>query len=407
MTGARRAERDAQRRERLRLPLTILVAIGLHLVGLAYIGPHSALFARLGKGTASKPVRVVNATPALQNSLRQNRAAMKAAKQETKPPTTVAQKPKTEPKPDGQLHGQIVDIPPSADNRAPDQASYLSEYNTRTERETRSRHQEHNARNVMNEPTVTQATQPNALTGKQLAAAKAIEIGPERPASAKPKTDGGAQEQALEMPRQRAHSRLALKLEPGLGTLRNQEQREAAEGNSDRLRLSVGQEQPNPETPGSAPTQGPPNVNLIPQLGVLAKVQGAPSNDYLKDVEEGEGTFLNSRQFKFASFFNRMRRGVDAEWRPLDEYRRRDPSGNIYGYRSRYTELNVHLNADGTLRNVEVARSCGVDFLDSAAVNAFQRAQPFPNPPKGLINASGEIAFQFGFHIEFNGWMHP
>jgi TonB family protein len=53
------------------------------------------------------------------------------------------------------------------------------------------------------------------------------------------------------------------------------------------------------------------------------------------------------------------------------------------------------------LKNVSVTRSSGVEFLDKEACEAFQRAQPFPNPPKQLIK-DGEISFAFGFHVEMH-----
>ena len=61
------------------------------------------------------------------------------------------------------------------------------------------------------------------------------------------------------------------------------------------------------------------------------------------------------------------------------------------------------LTPEGGLRDIEVTRSSGVDFLDNEAIAAFRRAQPFPNPPQGLIDdSSGMIDFPFGFHIEFS-----
>jgi outer membrane biosynthesis protein TonB len=41
-----------------------------------------------------------------------------------------------------------------------------------------------------------------------------------------------------------------------------------------------------------------------------------------------------------------------------------------------------------------------VDFLDRAAIEAFQKAQPFVNPPRGLADGGGEIKFTFGFYLE-------
>jgi TonB family protein len=52
---------------------------------------------------------------------------------------------------------------------------------------------------------------------------------------------------------------------------------------------------------------------------------------------------------------------------------------------------------------VSVVKSSGLDFLDRTAMDAFQRAQPFSNPPQGLADSRGEIVFTFGFYLETGG----
>ena len=81
------------------------------------------------------------------------------------------------------------------------------------------------------------------------------------------------------------------------------------------------------------------------------------------------------------------------------EYRRRDPTGNIYGVRDRATLLTIQLAPDGRLTSVQVRNSSGVDFLDSVAVEAFKMAEPFPNPPTGIQDEDGSIRFNFQFVV--------
>lgn len=292
-----------------------------------------------------------------------------------------------------ELKGQIVDIPPSKDNTPPEHARYLSEYNTRTKRETKSRHQAQTYENVMNERTVTHKSD----TSNMLSPEDSIEIGVNTPSMKQSqnqnKSGGGI---ALEIPMQKRQNRLALKLDPELGTLNNQQEQTSMSGSGNKLKLSFGKG----TEKGAANKKVPSLMDLIPSVGVLAKLSGAPSNDYLEDVEEGDGTFLNSREFKYASFFNRLKRNVSQHWRPLQEYRRRDPTGHVYGHRSRSTLLHVELYPDGKLKHVSVQKSCGLEFLDAEAIAAFQRAQPFLNPPPGLVS-DGQIVFPFGFYIQF------
>jgi TonB family protein len=82
--------------------------------------------------------------------------------------------------------------------------------------------------------------------------------------------------------------------------------------------------------------------------------------------------------------------------------RTRDPTGEIFLYKDRYTVVSVILDKGGSVKDVVVNKSCGVDFLDREAISAFRRAQPFPNPPPALLDDRGEIKFTFGFYLEVN-----
>ena len=91
-------------------------------------------------------------------------------------------------------------------------------------------------------------------------------------------------------------------------------------------------------------------------------------------------TLANGR---FASFFNRVKKQVGEHWHPEDAYRRRDPTGTIFGRQKRYTELRIQLNPDGRLTNIALMQPSGLEFLDDEAIEAFKAAQPFANPPRG------------------------
>jgi len=65
--------------------------------------------------------------------------------------------------------------------------------------------------------------------------------------------------------------------------------------------------------------------------------------------------------------------------------------------------LAVTLTNQGNVREIYVEKSSGVDFLDLEAIQSFERAQPFPNPPPGLVQADASVRFQFGFFLEMSG----
>ena len=127
------------------------------------------------------------------------------------------------------------------------------------------------------------------------------------------------------------------------------------------------------------------------------------TNDALKDIEEGEGTFLNTFAFKYASFFNRIKRDVSDNWNPFAAARRHDPSLKEL-YKDRSTRLYVVLDEAGKILSIRINKSSGVDFLDEEAIAAFERCSKFENPPKGMIKES-KIEFYFGFEVKLERGM--
>ncbi len=295
--------------------------------------------------------------------------------------------------------GQIVDVAPTPDSSMPKDARYLSEHNTNVEKESVSRYQRKDYQVAQSRPTVAEYSRGKSSSkpsepGKQELAMVTRKQG-RKSAPAK------AESMAFEIPDMKRRQSLKLKLDLSAGALSTYQASEAISGNSDRLRLRPGKlaDKLFPDGDGGEDQQ---TVAMFkrPSLEKLDMITGAPANDHLKDLPKGEETLLNSREFRYATFFNRIKRGVSENWRPGQAYVRHDPYGNIYGVKDRYTVLAVRLDAEGDLKDVSVAESSGVGFLDDAAITAFQGASPFPNPPTGLVESDGTIRFQFGFFFE-------
>ncbi len=107
------------------------------------------------------------------------------------------------------------------------------------------------------------------------------------------------------------------------------------------------------------------------------------------------------KRWKYWSFFDDTKKRVAQVWHPDAEFRLRDPTGKIFGRENRFTVVKVTLAPDGTLRDVVVTKSCGVDFVDDLAIKAFREAQPFPGAPPGLVDPQSQlITFRFGFNFE-------
>ncbi len=111
------------------------------------------------------------------------------------------------------------------------------------------------------------------------------------------------------------------------------------------------------------------------------------TDDYLPHMAIGANTLLNTREYKYASFFERIREKLNHQWQ--NRLRREMEGLYLQGVRGfsgeRLTKLRVILDAKGTVKRIIKEGSAGYVELDRAAVGAFQAAAPFPNPPKDLL----------------------
>lgn len=314
-------------------------------------------------------------------------------------PTPEAQKPPEEQKPETLPKGQVVDVAPGNDEKPSDDAKYLAEHNNKVGKQTRSKDQTAFYKNAM--PKRTTTLPPSETTGHDNVSKPSV-AGNQGLGNDNRAKQEGKQAGHFDVPTAEKRDRVAMLQNDKHGEVQNQQESEGVKGNSNRLRITPGPQGGGEEESASEGKKGDRNVaNLMPSAATLDKISGAAANDKLDDVEEGEGTYLNTREFKFASFFNRVKQSVGEHWDPSSPLRERDPEGKIYAYKDRYTMLSVTLDPSGRLKQVTVEKSCGVDFLDTEAVAAFERAQPFPNPPPGLLD-HGEVHFTFGFFLEVN-----
>ncbi len=294
----------------------------------------------------------------------------------------VVKKEEKKKEPPAQAPGQVVDVAPG-NNQIDEKARFAAETDNKVTKETKAKDQTQNYKNAAPKRTSSKQIDSEGVSdATELSIAGNNGMGNDD----RPVKDAEMQSLAMKIPDIKKQNEVALKSPndkgPGVNVA-NREEREAMKGNSDRWGLTPGGFKALQEaSAGHIGLEGQPN--LLPSAAVLDKVTGAAPNDFLKDTDEGDGTYLNTRQWKYASFFNRVKQSINQTWHPAEELRMRDPSGQIYGGRDRYTIVNVTLDANGRLKDTYVEKSSGVDFLDLEAVKAFERAQPFPNPPPGL-----------------------
>ena len=120
----------------------------------------------------------------------------------------------------------------------------------------------------------------------------------------------------------------------------------------------------------------------------------SPSN-YLPDVQMGESTLLNTKEYAYAPFFIRMKQSLDRVWSPQAVLRRQSPDPSPE-YR---TGVEIVLNSDGSVFSAKVVIPSSIQGLDQEAIRSVYQAGPYVNPPKGLIGMNGKIIIPNFFFI--------
>jgi TonB family protein len=397
-------ERASRRPDRVwsRLFFALLLTIGFSafLVGCIFV---ATLFAPAREPRAKNNDQPVVMRPISSDSWQQNRGNAPNNNSKTIQPTKEAQaKVATqEKKKEKEVipKGQVVDTP-KGNNQVDENSKYLSESNNAVKKETRAKEQTAFYKNAMNRRTEKKVTEGVGNDSVE----RPILVGNQGLAADDTPFKEASPKLAMKIPDTQKRDELKVKTSPLEGpglAVTNRDESDEMKGNSNRLQLTPGA---TATDDGSAGRIGQAGVlNLIPSSSVLDSISGAAANDDLKNEEEGEGTYLNTREWKHASFFNRVKKSVGQTWNPVRELSKRDPTGSIYGARDRDTLLSITLDARGNLRDAFVEKSSGLDFLDLEAIRAFERAQPFMNPPPGMLDENNMIQFKFGFSLTMGG----
>lgn len=355
-----------------------------------------------------KPVEVVRLTPDVyERTLARARRSVRTKTPEEK--AREEEKKKERQRQERNLKGQIVEVPASNDKRRPDSARFLARENSRVERETVARREDRDdSKKRVTNRLQDRASRSERRQGTPVPGLKSSGDGGKVETKGKEgQSDRKRRRFQLEVPRLQRRESVKLDIAelPDLsaGRILNRERQDQIPGRSSTL--DVGRDRIDSEARrrrlGEQGAQdGLPSLeSLRPTLGTVARISGTPSDDFVENVPEGDGTFLNTREFKYATFFYQIRDSVRPFWKSdiRREMRRRDPAGNIYGPGDLKTLLYIRLDDSGRLSEIKVAKSSGYEFLDHLAVRAFEQAEAFPNPPAGIVDEDGHINFHFAF----------
>jgi TonB family protein len=305
--------------------------------------------------------------------------------------------PPPPPPPAPSKPSQVVETVKPSDEKEPDNARFLAEYNTKVEKEKV-------ARGARNEPMVAKS-KPEELAVKDKPK--------DEPSVAKlPDKPPGENEKAPDAP-----GKLSMRNpgnpQPPSELPQDPKTRGAANGSKNPIvadgfiprrgdgAIEQARRDPGELTKGQGGAGGgaPRVPDLKESKDVLERIAGGGSVDHLEEIESGDETALTAKRWVYASFFNRLKRQVAQNWDPQTVWRRTDPQGTHYGFKSRVTEVRVSLSPQGKLVRIVVTTPSGVSELDDEAVRAFNAAAPFPNPPDGLVK-DNQITFAFSFHFD-------
>lgn len=143
-------------------------------------------------------------------------------------------------------------------------------------------------------------------------------------------------------------------------------------------------------------------MNFKP-LGNLGPGETASTSDHLKDVQNGAQTLLNTKEFAYFSFYQRVRKQLEQYWEPGLRARLKnmfERGRQLAADREHATRVLVLLNEEGIITKIQIEGTSGLLDLDQAAIDAFNRAGPFPNPPRGLVDASGTVKVEWEFILK-------
>lgn len=126
------------------------------------------------------------------------------------------------------------------------------------------------------------------------------------------------------------------------------------------------------------------------------------SDDRLDGVQDGNQTVLSTREFQYYSYYHRIKQTLRQYWKPNVERRLAviwNRGGKLKDGEM-VTQLLVMLDNKGEVAKISTVGSSGISDIDEAAVEAFNRAGPFPNPPRGIIDQDGLVRIRWDFILK-------
>lgn len=141
--------------------------------------------------------------------------------------------------------------------------------------------------------------------------------------------------------------------------------------------------------------------NSLPHSNPLDAGASTFGNDLKKKVELGQFTALNTDRHLYYSFYSRIEEMIRPPWEEdVTREAKLIRTANLLRPQGGWsTRLDVILNPTGKLIRVSLLKGSGVKGFDEAAISAFEKADFFPHPPKGIVNEEGLIVLKYLFTV--------
>ena len=141
--------------------------------------------------------------------------------------------------------------------------------------------------------------------------------------------------------------------------------------------------------------------NKSPETGSKATQGIHSTNDHLSDIPLGDLTQLNTVEYKYYGFYHRIRQKLEQFWgRSIhSKAAQMARNGRQLALSDEFiTALRITLDREGEIIAIRILGASGIRELDDAAVESFNEAGPFPNPPKDLL-VDGKVTLEWNFVV--------
>lgn len=167
----------------------------------------------------------------------------------------------------------------------------------------------------------------------------------------------------------------------------------------EQLRKETEKSRRAPETPERKETPNITKEELFRNVPTTFPQNQQPTPDYLgaRDVNKKEDTVeLSTTEFKYLSYFAKLKRKIESVWNYPQESRYRGEEGQLF--------LVFTIRSNGDLENVELLNSSGYARLDNEAMRAIKAAAPYAPFPKDWgalekLHIKATFIYQFGGFI--------